>query len=263
MKAESAVIKMLRIQARVIGALMLRDVQTRFGGRSANYLIAIAWPLSHISILLLIYSFAGRSAPIGQSAPLFFATGLVPFVMFNYPSRQMMLALTMNAPLLNFPIVTTTDVLFSRAILETVTSFAVVMIFAAILYGLGVDIMPRYPETAVTALCATLFLSISVGIVNSVIQIFVKVWMIGYILVMIISYITSGILFVPEFLPEKIRSVLLWNPLLQAVEWFRTAYFEGYGRQTLDKQYVVITACVLLAGGLTAERFTRRYAQFG
>lgn len=74
-------IKMLRVQARVIGALMLRDVQTRFGGRSANYLIAVAWPLSHISILLLIYSFSGRSAPIGQSAPLFFATGLVPFVL--------------------------------------------------------------------------------------------------------------------------------------------------------------------------------------
>lgn len=135
---------------------MLRDVQTRFGGRSANYLIAVAWPLTHMGVLLIIYSLAGRAAPIGQSAPLFFATGLVPFVLFNYPSRQMM-ALMVNAPLLNFPIVTTTDVLLSRAVLATVTGFAVVLIFAAIMYGLGVDIMPRYPETAVTALAATPF----------------------------------------------------------------------------------------------------------
>lgn len=241
---------------------MLRDVQTRFGGRSANYLIAVAWPLTHMGVLLIIYSLAGRAAPIGQSAPLFFATGLVPFVLFNYPSRQMMLALMVNAPLLNFPIVTTTDVLLSRAVLETVTGFAVVLIFAAIMYGLGVDIMPRYPETAVTALAATLFLSISVGIVNSVIQIFVRVWMIIYILVMILTYLSSGIIFVPEYLPERARNVLMWNPLLQVVEWFRSAYYEGYGQRTLDKQYVLVTAAVLLAAGLTAERFTRRYASF-
>ncbi len=245
-----------------MGALMLRDVQTRFGGRSANYLIAVAWPLTHMGVLLIIYSLAGRAAPIGQSAPLFFATGLVPFVLFNYPSRQMMLALMINAPLLNFPIVTTTDVILSRAILETVTGFAVVLIFAAIMYGLGVDIVPRYPETAVSALAATLFLSISVGIVNSVIQIFMRVWMIVYILVMILTYLASGIIFVPEYLPEKARDILVWNPLLQAVEWFRSAYYEGYGQHTLDKRYVLVLAVVLLAGGLTIERFTRRYASF-
>lgn len=245
-----------------MGALMLRDVQTRFGGRSANYLIAVAWPLTHMGVLLVVYAFAGRTAPIGQSAPLFFATGLVPFVLFNYPSRQMMLALMLNGPLLNFPIVTTTDVILSRAVLETVTGFAVVLIFAAIMYGLGVDIVPRYPETAVSALAATLFLSISLGIVNSVIQIFVKVWMIIYILIMILTYLASGILFVPEYLPEKARSILVWSPLLQVVEWFRSAYYEGYGQHTLDKQYVLVTAVILLSVGLTAERFTRRYASY-
>ena len=92
---------------------MLRDVQTRFGGRSANYLIAVAWPLTHIGVLIIIYSFAGRSAPIGQSAPLFFTTGLVPFVLFNYPSRQMMLALMVNSPLLNFSVVKPTNILLA------------------------------------------------------------------------------------------------------------------------------------------------------
>lgn len=254
--------KNIAIQARVMGALMLRDVQTRFGGRSANYLIAIAWPLTHMGVLLVIYTVAGRAAPIGESAPKFFATGLVPFVLFNYPSRQLMTALMMNAPLLNFPIVTTTDVILSRVILETITGFAVVIIFALIMYVLGIDIIPRYPSTAIAALGATLFLSVSVGVINTVIQTFIKIWMIIYILIQIILYLTSGIIFVPEYLPSKARDVLVWNPLLQSVEWFRSAFYEGYGEHTLDKQYLIVISMISLAIGLFLERVTRRYASY-
>lgn len=249
-------------QGRVIGALMLRDVKARFGGKGANYLIAIGWPLAHIVILLLIYTLAGRAAPIGNSAALFFATGLLPFMSFNYPSRQMMLSLIMNGPLLNFPVVNVVDVLLARAALEVITSFAVAALLAFILYACGVNIVPRHPTVAVSALLATLLLAIGFGFLNSIIQQFVKVWIYVYILILILLYLTSGILFVLESLPEKAQAFLVWLPTVHIVEWFRSAYFDGYGRLTLDKSYVVAFGVVTLALSLAFERMARRWFQF-
>src|SRR5271154_1627922 len=78
-------------QRRVLLALMLRNVRTRFFGNGLGYLVAIAWPLSHILIIVAIFTLSGRAAPYGDSVSLFIATGVVPFQTFSYLSRFMML----------------------------------------------------------------------------------------------------------------------------------------------------------------------------
>lgn len=246
------------VQLRVIGALLRRDVKTRFGARAANYLIAIGWPLVHMAVLLLVYGLIGRVAPIGTSTALFFATGLLPFMTFQYPSRQLMLGPMMNNPLLSFPVVTFMDIVLARVILEIITAFAVIMLFAFILFAFGMDIVPRYPDEAVAALSASLFLAMGVGFVNTVINRFFRVWFLAYVLIVILLYMASGIVFMPEAVPEKYRDILVWNPGLQVVEWFRSAYYEGYGKLTLDKPYVLMFALTALSVGLVAERLTRR-----
>jgi capsular polysaccharide transport system permease protein len=246
------------VQARVIGALILRDVKTRFGGKAANYLIAIAWPLSHIAVLMLIYAGLGRPAPLGTSPALFFATGLLPFMVFWYASRQIPIAVIANAPLLAFPVVTTMDIILARAILEFITGLAVVVVLGSVLYGLEVPIMPRDPVEASAALAASLFLAFSVGIVNAVIQRFVKIWYIVYIGIALLLYLSSGIIFVVDTIPERLRSYLVWNPGLHLVTWFRSSYYEGYGQLTLDKTYVLMWSIIALAVGLVLERGTRR-----
>ena len=42
----------LHVQKRIIGALILRDMKTRFGRSLVGYLIAIAWPLSHMLLIM-------------------------------------------------------------------------------------------------------------------------------------------------------------------------------------------------------------------
>lgn len=247
----------LVVTGRVVGALMLRDVQTRFGAKSANYIVAILWPLGHIVILLLIYSITGRAAPVGNSAPRFFATGLIPFVMFNYSSRMLMLSVMMNRPLLGLPVVKLSDIILSRAILESITSFIVIAIFCFILYGLDIDIVPEDPQVAVTAMFFTLVMSLGLGIINSALVILMPFWIFGYVLMVIVFYITSGIVFDPEQVPERFQYVLSWNPLLQSVTWFRSAYYPGLGEHILDRQYLIVFGLVAFGLGLAAERFLR------
>lgn len=247
------------IQARVIGALMLRDIKTRFGGNPANYVIAVAWPIAHIVLLLLIYAIAGRMAPYGTSTIQFFATGVLPYMMFNYPSRFSMMAIVINAPLLGFPVVTMLDIMLARILLEIINSISVCIIVALGLLALDIDILPREPEQAVAAIGATFLLAAGIGLFNALITKKVMGYFIFYILLSIILYAASGIVFLPEALPQWAVDILTWNPLIHLVAWFRSAFYPGYGASYLDKSYVVIWGLATFVGGLVVERLARNW----
>jgi capsular polysaccharide transport system permease protein len=70
---------------------MLRNIRTKFFGHGLGSLVAIAWPLTHIIILVGIYGFMGRTASYGDSTALFIATGVVPFQTFAYLARFMLM----------------------------------------------------------------------------------------------------------------------------------------------------------------------------
>ena len=120
--------ELLAAQGQVLYALMLRDVRTRFFGSALGFLVTIAWPLVHIVALLMINAWAARVPPYGESAALFIATGVVPFMAFSYVSRFTLMGMLLNKPLLTLPIINVTDILFARVILEILSSVIVVII---------------------------------------------------------------------------------------------------------------------------------------
>lgn len=245
------------MQGRVLVALMLRDIRTRFFGHGLGFAVAIAWPLAHILILLAIYGALGRAAPFGDSAALFFATGLAPFMAFQYMSRFVMYATVMNRPLLAFPAVKIIDLLLARAILEALGACCMVMVLAGILALFGIDVTPRDPVAASLALGASLLLGLGFGVANGVIALALPIWTTVYTLLTIAMYILSGVLFVPDALPEVLRLWLVLNPPVHLVDWMRSAYYEGYGTLVLNKPFVLACGLVTLAGGLLAERLFR------
>ncbi|MFC2255174.1 ABC transporter, partial [Labrys portucalensis] len=105
--------------------------------------MAVGWPISHILLLIAIFSITGRAAPYGESVILFIATGTIPFMVFSYLSRFMMVNLVSTRPLLSLPGVRTLDVLIAGAILEILSS-AFVIIFMIIL-GITFDV-PILPQ---------------------------------------------------------------------------------------------------------------------
>jgi ABC-type polysaccharide/polyol phosphate export systems, permease component len=69
-------------------------------------------------------------------------------------------------------------------------------------------------------------------------------------------YAGSGILFVPDALPEQVRYYLSFNPLLQMIEWMRVAYYPDYPTLVLDKAYIFKLSLPCLAAGLIICRIT-------
>jgi capsular polysaccharide transport system permease protein len=74
----------LAVQARVVGALMLRDTRTRFGRTFFGYVFIVAKPLMHLLLILALWlTIRGRVALLGTNAAVFWATGLLPYVFFS------------------------------------------------------------------------------------------------------------------------------------------------------------------------------------
>ncbi|WP_215412629.1 hypothetical protein, partial [Escherichia coli] len=74
----------------------------------------VLWPCVHVFMLIAIYTFQKLAAPLGDNRALFFATGAVPVLVFQYISREVMKSVIMNRPLTYYPQVKLFDVVLSR-----------------------------------------------------------------------------------------------------------------------------------------------------
>jgi capsular polysaccharide transport system permease protein len=247
----------LKRQWRVFHAIMLRNIRTKFFGNGLGYLVGIAWPLTHILIIVEIFSLSGRTAPYGDSTTLFVATGVVPFMTFSYLARFMMLAAVKAKPLLQFPEVKILDLLFATAILEILAAACVTLTLFALAWFFGVDAMPRDIVGVSYAYGAAILLGVGFGLLNSVIALAYHPWLVGYIAINILFYMSAGIFFVPDNLPDVVRYWISFLPVVQVIEWTRSAYYEGYGGLILDRAYVLAFGVVSMFIGLILERALR------
>ena len=244
-------------QWRVMHAVMLRNIRIRFFGHGIGYLFKIGWPLTHLVILVTLFSLTGRAAPYGDSPALFFATGTIPYITFAYLSRFMMLYVILNRALLGFPEVKILDVLLASALLETLSACCVVILFLIIAWFAGIDPMPRDIVQASLAFGASILLGFGAGLLNGVISLAIPAWFTGFTLILILLWGSAGVVFVPDALPAIIREPLSYQPLLQLTEWMRSAYYEGYGAIILDRTYVIGFGIAMVFLGLLFERLTR------
>ena len=238
-------------------AVIMRDLKSRAFGSELGFLFTTAWPLSHIIILLILYSFLNRAAPYGDSISLWFATGVIPFQAFAYISRFMVLGVITNRASLLVPVVKMSDILLARLILEIISATIVVLILFIAFWFLDIDFVPMNVPEAFYAMMATALLGIGMGVFNGIVATFAPMWVTGYFLLMIIVWISSGVVTSPDALPESVQLALSYNPAFQCVAWMRSAYYEGYGDHFLSRIYLISWGVGGLFLGLLAERVFR------
>lgn len=257
-RRQHPIIDALISKRNVMNAVILRDMRTRFFNHGLGFLVVPLWPFVHMAILIAVHSLTARSSPFGESAPLFYATGLVPTLAFIYVSRYMAYSLVMNRPMLAFPVVKVLDVMFGRAFLEIIAAFATLAAIMLVLWCSGDDPMPNNLEWAVCAYLATLLLAVGFGTLVGIGAMFIPIITTVYQLVIIVLYISSGVMFVASNLPEQVGYIASFNPVLECVEWMRTAYYESYSDKLVHPEYVLSFGGICLLAGLILDRFLRR-----
>ncbi|MET7246618.1 ABC transporter permease [Methylobacterium sp. EM32] len=244
----------IEIQLDVLGALMLRDIRTRFGGTMWGYGIAVAWPCAHILIIMTAYKITHRPTPIGDSIVLFAVSGLSPYIIMNYMSRKMMEGPLQNRQLIYFPQVKFFDVVMSRAIVEICTSALSIFMVFFISTCVGAEIIPIDPFMFCVSMLFSLAFAMGLGFTNVFISQIFPQWQMVFIVPGLIMYFTSGTVIPIEAMPAVVYDYVQWNPLMQIVKVCRSGFYPGYGADA-EILYVLIVTGTLALVGLLGMRF--------
>jgi capsular polysaccharide transport system permease protein len=256
--AES-ILRPIHVWLNVINALLLRDIRTRAGRFFTGYLFIFLMPFAHLAGLLIVFvMIMGKSPPFGTDPMIFFGLSVLPFVLFLYPSRQIVIALLANRPLLYFPRVKIMDVVIARAVLEAANGMAVSGLMLLFLFAMSSEFEPRDPFGMLGALLLTLYMGIAWGAYNSLIAFLAPYWAIVVNLVIPLLWIGSGIIMNVHGFPTQFRHWFAYNPLFQCIDYLRYSYYEGYPDELLDVGYVFWFATCLLAAAFLLERLLRR-----
>ena len=227
---------------RTIAALMLREMATSYGRSPGGYLWEILEPTLALAILTALFSAFMRDPQIGDNFPLFFATGYLPFMMFNDTANRMATAINFSRPLLAYPSVTFLDAMLARLILHSLTNILVsVIVFSFIIFYLGATVRMEM-WTIALAYGLAMLLGFGIGSLNSYLMTAFPVWERAWQIATRPLFLISGVFMTFESLPELAQAILIWNPLIHIVGLTRSGFYMNY-----DAHYVSIVFVLLLA----------------
>ncbi len=245
------------VQCRVIAALMLREVHTINGNSKLGYLWVLVQSVFSIAVFWALRAFMNAHAPHGMSMPLFLALGFGVWSVFNGGINKTMSAVSGNKGLLTFPQVTELDVMVARILVLTATQIVVTAIIIAASVLLGYVFRPGDCLLALVVMVLIPLCALGLGMIVSSLAVFVPVLEKIVPMIMRILFFVSGVFFSVDRFPQYISEVLMWNPILQAVELMRVSLHQGYNVMGLSFDYLVVFTVCALGVGCFLERYVR------
>lgn len=243
-----------RISRRVIGALLLRELLTRYGRNNIGFLWLFVEPM--IFTLLITALWSALRTVHGSDIPIiaFAVTGYSSILLWrNMPSRCVG-ALKSNATLLFHRQVTIMDVYAARILLEwvaTTTAFVVLVI------GFYAFDLMKLPENLLQVVGGWMLLGwfgvglgLTIGGLSEKFDIVGKLWPSFAFMLMPLS----GVAYIVDALPQKLQEIVLWLPMLNALEYLREGWFGSTFRAHYDIPYVLICNLCLTFIGFSLVR---------
>jgi capsular polysaccharide transport system permease protein len=223
---------------RVLTALVVREMSTRYGRSAGGYFWALAEPLGGIVLLAIVFSLALRSPPLGTSFVLFYATGMIPFSLFRTMSGGVAGAIKTNKGLLTYPVVTPLDAVLAKFVLNFMTIVVVAtLLFAGIIGGLDLHVNLDLGAAAL-AIAMAAVLGLGIGTLNCVLFGFFPTWRNVWKVLNRPLFILSGIFFTFEMVPKAFQAVLWWNPVVHIVGVMRSGFYGTYEAPYVSLPYV-------------------------
>ncbi|KEJ94136.1 sugar ABC transporter permease [Pseudosulfitobacter pseudonitzschiae] len=230
---------------RTVVALMLREMSTTYGRSPGGYLWAILEPVGGIAMMTLVFSLAFRSPALGVNFPIFYATGIVPFMLFNNMTTKLAQSLTFSKALLAYPNVTFADALIARFLVNLITQLMVgYVIFIGIMTLFETRTRPDL-VTIVECYLMVSVLAVGVGTMNCYLFNAYPAWQRTWSILTRPLFIISCIFFLYETIPQPYRDYLWWNPMVHVVGLMRRGFYPSY-----DAPYVSFVYVFALGGGL-------------
>lgn len=250
---------MLQDRGRIWLALMLRDIRSRRGRTAESFLLILIEPIGQLLIVYFIFLALRRRPDFGGSLLLFLLTGVLPYFLFTHVVGRIMGAIRVAQPMLPLGVISVVDVAIAQLVLETLVVAGMGSLLLLGCWLAGVDAaMPSSFLQVTMALIATALAAFGMGLFNAAaVAIFTAYRLLWTLLARSLLFF-SGVFFVVDVLPPRLRAILSWNPLLHGVIWFREGIYGNYPTATLSYVYLVGFGLFATLMGLSLESLVRR-----
>jgi len=235
----------LRVQFRVVTAILLRELGSRHGGDAFGMIWLLLEP-SLITLVVITLHLAGGNQII-NSVPvvIFLLTGYVPHLMYRHAGLAGIIALTANSGLLYHRQVHFVDIVFARLLLEIIAVLLGFIIIYAGFYAYGSIHLPK----SIAMIYLGWFLHI--WFIAAMCFLFTGGCLIWPLLRRLFMPIALFMLFpyaaffMLSWMTPKVRYWLLFFPPANASEVMRDGYFGASALTFYDIPYT-IEACLFL-----------------
>jgi len=246
----------LRIQSRVIGALILREIITRYGRRNLGFLWLLLEPIIFTVGVVILWNLMHRAHGFTVEVTPFIVTGYSSLLLWRSCSSRGLKAIEPNRSLLHHRPVKIVDIFVARMTLEVsgVTASFILLVSAMV----SLNLM-SYPKDVFLILNGWLLMSwfsaclgAILGCLSEHFELVERLWHpSSYFLLAV-----SGTFFMVDWLPTGLQTLVLWVPMVHPIEMMRAGYW-GYSTHSHFNIAYIFFICLsmtLVALALMADR---------
>ena len=249
------------IQARVIGALLIREIITRYGRNNIGFLWLVIEPmLFTVGITIawnVLKDFHGYDLPITAFA----LTGYSTLLLWRNVSNRSVKSIAVNLALLYHRNVKAFDLIVARTILEVAGATSSFVILTITFTAMGWMNPPVDILTAIVGWLLTVWftfsLSLIIGAVSEKSELIERVWH-------IITYLIlpmSGVFYMVDWLPKGFQNIVLWVPMVHGTEMIRHGFFGSIVHTHENPAYFIVINLVTLLFGLVLIKASARWIE--
>lgn len=258
---EPDLIEVLRTQSRITGALMMREIYTRFGRDNIGFAWVIAEPAIFCLSVILLWSMIKHSGH--EDIPLvpFLLTGYMPLLMYRHMVSRILRCMQGNAALLYHRNITILSLYAARICVELLGTSAAFAFCMVIFYFAGYVEMPHDPPLMLAGWLLYAWYAagtaLLVGALSERTEVAEKIWNpISYIMIPL-----SGTFYMVGWLPEQARDAILWMPPVNGVEIVRGGYFGPSVPTFYSFSYLIYVNLILTVLGLYFVKDARSFVE--
>lgn len=244
-KQASSFLRGLEIQRRVVWALVLREIITRYGRENIGILWFFVEPLLFIIGIAVLWTlFTKNPIPTGTVAE-FAIVSYPTILMWRNTTNRVMKAIEVNKPLLHHSPIRPMDFFYSRVILEFASVTASFLLIFLSFMVLGISHAPADLLTMIFGWILIAWFSfgfvIMMGALSELNEVIDKI---SHVILYFMLPVSGA--FIPTYIiPEPLRSYLLLFPLVDSVEYFRHGYYGEAMKTYYNLEYTVVANLVL------------------
>lgn len=256
--AVSRVLRGWEVQRRVIVALMIRELTTRFGRENIGFLWVMAEPLLFASLVGLLYSYMIGDEEHGVGVVAFIASGYIPLTVMRNSFSRCVSIFVANGALLYHRQIKVVDFVVVRFMIEMIGGMMAYIFIGVILMYLDLFPMPADIGYLLVGWFLYMLFAFSVCLVIAPLSEASETLEKLLPVTVYIAIPVSGTFNMASWLDPATREILLYSPLVNGMEMMRYGLFGDAVRPYYNIWVPLGSSAVIGLIGLALCRRVRR-----